>query len=85
MYNMRTRRVRERNHNLQNYVVHNAYYIFIHQKYYRPKDSMGDPLVFSAKDGIDTLHYVQAMRTTNKRNFIDTMVKEVKELVDRNR
>ena len=80
---MRTRRVQEYNRNLQDYITNNSYYETIHQEDYKLQDSMNDPIAFAAKDGIDTLYYGQAMRDADRKNFIDAMVKEVKDNVDR--
>ena len=80
---MRTRRVRERNRNFRDYQAYSLYFDILHQEDYKLQDSMLDPIAFAAKDGRDTLHYGQAMRAHDKRNFIQAMVKEVEDHVSR--
>ena len=80
IHHMRTRRVREKN---RKYVSYNSYFDALHQEDFKLQDKMTDPIAFSAKDGIDTLHYGQAMRAADKKNFIGAMVKEVDDHVRR--
>ena len=74
---MRTRRVRERNRNLNDVVTYSSYFDALHQEDYKLQEDMEDPIAFAAKDGIDVLHYGKAIRASDKQNFIEAMVKEV--------
>ena len=47
------------------------------------QNKMDDPIAFASKDGIDMLHYGQAMKADNRNNFVTAMIKEVKDHVDR--
>lgn len=82
-HTMSTRRVRERSRKLKDYVSFSSYYEALHQEDYRLQDEMDDPIAFAAKDGEDTLHYGQAMRAEDRRDFIEAMVKEVEDHVRR--
>ena len=80
---MNTRRTRERNRNLQDFVVYNSYYDAIHQEDYKLHDDMSDHIAFASKDGIDVFHYGQAMMADDENSFVEAMVKEVEDYVSR--
>ena len=52
---MRTRRVRERNRNLKDFVSYNTYHDCLHQEDYKMQEEMMDHIAFAAEDGIDVL------------------------------
>jgi hypothetical protein len=53
---MTTRRVRERNRNLNDFVTYSSYFDALHQEDYKLQDDMEDPIAFAAKNGTDVLH-----------------------------
>jgi hypothetical protein len=57
--------------------VDESYYDVLHEDDYRILDDMKDPVAFMSSTDEDTMYYDQAMRSPDKQNFIEAIVKEV--------
>jgi hypothetical protein len=57
--------------------VDEAYYDVLHEYDYRIQDDITDPVEFMSAIDEDTMYYDQFMRSPDKQNFIEAIVKEV--------
>jgi hypothetical protein len=57
--------------------VDESYYDVLHEDDYRIQDDMKDPVALMSPTDEDKMYYDQAMRSPDKQNFIEAIVKEV--------
>jgi hypothetical protein len=57
--------------------VDEAYYDALHEDDYRIQDDMKDPVALMSSTDKDTMYFDQAMKTPDKQNVVEAIVKEV--------
>jgi hypothetical protein len=64
--------------------VNESYYDALHEDDYRIQDDVRDPVVFMSATDKDTIYYHQAMKSPDKKNFVEAIAKEVNDHITSN-
>jgi hypothetical protein len=64
--------------------VDESYYDALHEDDYRIQHDMRYPVAFVSATDEDTMFYDQAMRSPDKQNFVEALVKEVNDYITSN-
>ena len=64
-------------------LIFSSYFDALHKEDYKIQEDMDDPIAFKASGDPDSMYYYQAMRAPDKGHFINAMIKEVEDHVQR--